>query len=548
MASRLDLIQHIFVVIMENRSFDHILGYRSLPPYEKGVEGLRNDPAWLAAYANSFNGNPVQSFHYTGLALSGDPPHERDNVRTQIGADYPWPKGLAPMNGYVLNYSTATGVSAGAVAEVMGYYTPAEVPMAHFLAENYAICDHWYSSLPASTQPNRLMAMAGFSDIDNTFSNTVPDQELVYDWCDRQVPPVRWRVYHEGWPFFMVMPRWRLNIVADAVAQERFRSLDRLEEDLKSGEPFPQLVFVEPKYTDDHFSLASPSDDHPPTSIANGQDFIRRVYGWIRASKLWEQSLLVIFYDENGGFFDHVSPLGIAAQISGARGFDTTGIRVPAFLVSPLVRAGQVFHGPLDHTSLLRLIGEKFAVDGVYSPQVAQRASGPIPLQSLSEALAAVGTNPAARTDCPPSPELPTAPAAAIAPADLPLNANARAFEHALLAVRREQPELGAIKFPHLRDFFQQRQGLWRTAQKEALANGCSFDPDCQHLVRDLAEQVDLQLLKEPGRARLASARIVDAVKAMIAEARADGEPRTIRAQHFHRASQRLGAWPFNRG
>ena len=114
------------------------------------------------------------------------------------------------------------------------------------------------------------MAMAGFSQIDNTFSDTIPDQELVYDWCDRQAPPVRWRVYHEGWPFFMVMPRWRLTIVGDAVAQDKFRSLDKLEEDLNSGDPLPQLLFIEPEYTDDHFSPAVPSDDHAPSSIAGG--------------------------------------------------------------------------------------------------------------------------------------------------------------------------------------------------------------------------------------------------------------------------------------
>lgn len=548
MALGLDLIRNIFVVMMENRSFDHILGYRSLPPYQKDLDGLRDDASWLAAYANPFNGQSVRSFHFTGLTLSGDPPHERANMQIQIGADFPWPGGRAPMNGFVLNYGTAPSVPSGAAAEVMGYYTPAEVPMAHFLAENFAICDHWYSSLPASTQPNRLMAMGGYSDIDNTFSDTIPDQDLVYDWCERQQPPVRWRVYHQGWPFFMVMPRWRLRIIADAVAQESFRDLGRLEEDLRSDQAFPPLVFIEPKYTDDHFSLAPPSDDHPPTSIAAGQDFLRQVYGLIRNSKLWEHALLIVFYDENGGFFDHCSPLAVAAQIAGAPGFSTTGMRVPAFLASPFIRAGAVFQGPLDHTSLLRFVGEKFAADKTYSPQVSERArAGGVHLQSLSEALDAVGTNPAARTDCPQAPAWAPVPTPQTPAADRPLNANARAFEHALLQIRREQPQQGAIKFPYLARFFSD-PGTWRLVQHEARAHGFSFDPDCQHLVRNLTEQVDLQLLKEPERAPLARSRLVEFVKAMIDQARATGSSVTIGASHFQSASSQLWPWPFNRG
>ncbi len=545
MPFNLDLIETVAVVIMENRSFDHILGYRSLPAYGKDVDGQRLDANWLDRYTNSFNGNPAQPFYRSDLELSGDPPHERGEMRVQIGADFPWPGGSAPMNGFALNYATGPGVPASAYSEVMGYYTPAEVPISHFLAENFAICDRWFSSLPASTQPNRLMAMAGYSEIDNTFSDTVPDQELVYDWCDRQVPPVRWRVYHEGWPFFMVMPRWRLTIVADAVAQDKFRSLDKLEEDLNSADPFPQLVFLEPKYTDDHFSAPVPSDDHPPSSVAGGQAFLQRVYAAFRNSPRWDHTLIIIFYDENGGLFDHVSPLAVPTQIAGAASFATTGIRVPAYLVSPLVNAGRVFHGALDHTSLLRFIGQKFGFDGLYSDVVTQRASGSIALQSIADALNVVGTNPVVRTDCPPSPNYEFPRISNVPPAERPITANSQAFDHALLEVRREQAKDGACKFPELAEFFTSPSQAWQLLQTEARAHGYSFHPDCQHLARQLAERADVQILKEGGgRKRLARARLADFTRTMVSDARLVGEKRTIRESHFRSALARHSTWP----
>ncbi len=541
MAFNLDLIETIAVVIMENRSFDHVLGYRSLPEYGKPVDGQSTDQHWLARYTNSFNDNTAQPYYMTALELSGDPPHEHDEVRVQIGADYPWPGGSAPMNGFCLNYATGPGVPASAFAEVMGYYTPTEVPTSHFLAENFAICDRWFSSLPASTQPNRLMAMAGYSDIDNTFSDTVPNHDLVYDWCDRQVPQIRWRVYHEGWPFFMVMPRWRLQIVEDAVQEDKFRGVDKLEADLKSGEPFPQLVFLEPKYTDDHFSSPAPSDDHPPSSISGGQQFLQRVYNAFRNSKYWDHLLIIIFYDENGGLFDHVSPLAIPATIAGAAEFATTGIRVPAHLVSPLIRAGQVFHGPLDHTSFLRFIGEKFGVRGVYSDAVTARATGGVPLQSISDALNAVGTNPVIRTDCPAAFTHDFGNIRVVPASERPQTPRSQAFEHALLQIRREQPEGGAMKFPELAGFFRTPSRGWRLVQDEMKAHGFTLHPDCQHLVRELAERADARVLREGGRVRLANSSLIDLTRAMVSQARLAGQTRLIREVDYQSARLSLG-------
>jgi phospholipase C len=277
----IDQIETIVVVLMENRSFDHMLGYLSHPSHgnRTKINGQRADAEWIQRFENECAGKKQGPFRAPRFDLSDDPKHERENFQIQFGTEFR-PGIQYPMNGFMKNYALDKDLPAEAYGEVMGFFTPEEIPITAFLADNYAVCDNWFAPIPTSTQPNRLMAMGGFTKTDNTFSTTVPDQDLVYDWCGRQnKQQVKWRVYHEGWPFFMVMNRWRLEILADAVAgRGQFRPLSSLADDFKHDKDFPQIVFVEPKYTDDHFSPPIPSDDHGPSSISGGQDFLRRVY------------------------------------------------------------------------------------------------------------------------------------------------------------------------------------------------------------------------------------------------------------------------------
>jgi hypothetical protein len=196
----------------------------------------------LARFTNEYGRKRQAPFGATRLDMSDDPKHERENFGIQFGADFK-PGTAYPMNGFMQNYSRDPGLSADDYGQVMGFFTAAEIPVTAFLADNYAICDNWFAPIPTSTQPNRLMAMGGFAKIDNTFSNTVPDQDLVYDWCGRQNKRhVRWRAYHEGWPFFMVMNRWRLEILADAVAgRGQFSPLGSLRDDFKHDKDFRKL-------------------------------------------------------------------------------------------------------------------------------------------------------------------------------------------------------------------------------------------------------------------------------------------------------------------
>ena len=198
-----------------------------------------------------------------------------------------------------------------------------------------------------------------------------PEQQLAYDWLTNK--GVGWRVYHQGFfPFFSLMPRWDPQIVLS----DRFRRFERLSIDyeLEPNSTFPKVIFIEPKYTDSPH-VGEGSDDHPPSSVLGGQHFLLDIYKALSSNPIrWRKTVMILTYDEHGGFFDHAQPLLIptSAPNHSYPDFISTGVRVPAIVVSPLVSAGSVYPKPLDHTSILRFLGDKFG-NGSYSPEVDKR-------------------------------------------------------------------------------------------------------------------------------------------------------------------------------
>jgi len=284
------------------------------------------------------------------------------------------------MNGFVSGIPASVSNDPQVRNLVMGYFGAAQVPISHFLAQNFTICDHWFSSLPAGTQPNRLMSMSGFTLIDVNH-DMLPPQDLVYDWLDRK--GISWRVYHQGIPFFTMMLKW----VPEILLSDRFRSFADLENDLMNTPPdeLPQVIFVEPTYQDaPHIGFAT--DEHAPAGISNGQEFLMQTYNAVTNSPaFWNRTVMIVDYDEHGGFFDHVSPPLLPthppAGATYTQPFASLGVRTPGFVISPFVKAGFVNRAILDHTSVLKLIGERFG-GGSYSEVVDAR-----PVASLSAVL-----------------------------------------------------------------------------------------------------------------------------------------------------------------
>jgi phospholipase C len=395
MPDDLDKIEHIVIVMMENRSFDHLLGYLSLDPCNrKDVDGQRIDPAWLQQFTNYDNGLAIPPFHSTDphtMPNDFDPPHERSNIAAQID---PRQDDSFPLNGFVSAIPPKISTDPSVRKRVMSYFGAAEAPINQFFAENFTICDRWFCSLPAGTQPNRLMAMSGKSLIDVN-QTLLPDQDLVYDWLNQH--DISWRVYHQEIPFFTLMAKWLPSILFS----DKFRCFEDMESDLRNTPPdqLPQVIFVEPTYEDSPHTGTS-TDDHAPAGISDGQEFLMQVYKAVTASPaFWKNVLMIVDYDEHGGFFDHVPPSIIPTEPpDGANWsvpFKSLGVRTPAFIISPFVEARAVCHNLLDHTSVLKLLGEKFG-NGSYSPEVDSR-----PVGSVSHVLDF--TNPIQQAPAPPA-------------------------------------------------------------------------------------------------------------------------------------------------
>jgi phospholipase C len=447
MPAGLDLIDTIVVVILENRSFDHMLGYLNLPdPGRIPLEGLRPDPDWLLQHANS----GVEPYKFSAQQID-DPPHEEATIALQIGTPSTL-GGPCPMNGFVESYLMRKPPPSDKRL-VMGHYNAQDLPVFDFFARNYTVCDHWFASLPTGTQANRLMAMSGATSLIDNAPLFLPDQPLVYDWLTEH--GVAWCAYVSGdfLPFFALMKRWQdeiaTSLALDALvphAHPRFRRYRNFARDWTTEQSMPPVIFIEPEYTDGPH--VAPNDDHPPTGMAQGQAFLAAVYSAVTANPArWARTLMLVTYDEHGGFYDHVPPLNIPTPLVGHGPnpvFATTGVRVPAFVISPLIDPATVYPQPLDHTSVLQLLADKFA-DGVYSPEVYNRQPS---LSPLSDAI----TRAAPRIEVP---EPPAVEAVAVAPTLVPeraagANANAVAFRLAAAKMMADHPGI-ASGWPALR-------------------------------------------------------------------------------------------------
>lgn len=428
-------VDTIVVVMMENRSFDNVLGYLRHPAYGNrtdvdGIEDLAN-----AAYINiNLDGEAKTPFWMPDGPLLSDLPHDSGGAAVQMKYAALTKRYL--MTGFVEAFENRTH-SKMAAPPVMGLLRPQDLPTTSVLADQYCVCDRYFASLPTSTQPNRLMAMCGTSPL-HDLGTVLPDQPTVYDWLlDRGV---RWRVYAAGLPFFVLMPR-----LVELVLTDHVRRLGELAHDLATEGPDqrPQVIFIEPDYHDSPVHLQPPCDGHPPLAMASGEAFVAQVYRVLAGSPVWGRGVFVLSYDEHGGFFDHVPPLPVAYRHPSGVAFDTTGLRTPAIVAGPYAPRG-VSHVPLDHTSILQLLADRFGTAGEsYSPEVQDRQRQGI--RSASEVLDAAANNTRISRFAPPA-------NLAAPPASDPSGLQA-AFDAALRELVSRHPTEALSKYPELRGY-----------------------------------------------------------------------------------------------
>ena len=331
--ARIDPIDHIVVLMMENRSFDHMLGYLSLEGGRREIDGLRSE------HVNVHDGvaYPVHHLQRTAFGAGQDPGHTGASVARQLQGNN---------GGFVSDYAQ-THPGDPDPGLVMGYYNGADLPMYDFLARQFCVCDRCYSSVPGATWPNRLYAASGRAagSKDNKSSLLYANKSFVRH-LDRA---------GVSWKFYSFWKPWTL-----AFTDDRYRSSEYYEPfgastrrygfvgDALAG-TLPAVSWIDP-----HFFV---NDDHPPADIRAGQALVAQVYQALSQSPAWGRTLLVISYDEHGGFFDHVPP---PAAEDDDPAFRRYGLRVPMLLVSPLISAGSVCHEQFDHTSIIKTILQRF--------------------------------------------------------------------------------------------------------------------------------------------------------------------------------------------
>ena len=370
-------IDHIVVLTMENRSFDHMIGYLSLPVAQGGM-GRTDIDGLKGGESNAFRGTTYPSVAVTDTFFSPFPPHGFEPVHRAING------GL--MDGFASEYAAQNG--AATAGQIMGHQTASTVPVYDALARDFATGHRWFASHPGPTFCNRFYELTGRLNLDPSgfweFDNSSPLRPVftktIFDYLSDSAhsatgQPVTWTYFEQGYCFLRFFEQHTFdgdNIVSLDDPDRGFFAM------AQAG-TLPSVSFIDP-----HFVELPPdsNDDDSPSDIKDGQAFVQRIVEAVVASPAWDKTLLVVVYDEHGGFYDHVPP-SPAARVSPELPIDTHGVRVPALVVSPWVGAGTVFgsdtravqagaaeaapasvvqRGDLhfDHTSILKTIARRF--------------------------------------------------------------------------------------------------------------------------------------------------------------------------------------------
>jgi phospholipase C len=358
--ARLDQHTSIVVVMMENRSYDHMLGdlMNARPRPQDGYDGA---PAGIqnAGVAGFLRGVPTVRTRDIRIdtAIPVSPRHNFNPTLFQIGDGTDAGRGTGDMQGFARDLYNRSDSPQLALT----VYGEEELPVHYKLADEFCVCDRWFAAHPGPTWPNRFATIMGrIPELDN-FANEDPQigylkHRTIFDALSSA--GIDWRVFESDLSLVRMFDRYRLD---DRHVVPIDDDNDGLEKTLRKPGPLPRVMFIEPNFADiPPFKTAD--DDHPPADLKNGQAFISRVCDLLWDTGRFGDVLLVITYDEHGGFYDHVPPPGtpkgepitFAPLIEG--GPTHLGVRVPGFVISPLVSSHKIDRTIFDHTSILKTI------------------------------------------------------------------------------------------------------------------------------------------------------------------------------------------------
>jgi phospholipase C len=402
-AGNLAAINHVVVLMLENRSFDHMLGYLytaqgnvspSGQPFE-GLTGSEQNPDGKGGAVSVYQITPSTPNAYFMPGADPGEGYKATNSQLYGSTAAPATGTPAPMTGFVTDYAYTLGwqtkdpgwsVLPGTTdSMIMGCFTPAALPVLSALATGYAVCDHWFASVPTETMPNRAFTCAGTSMgqvDDNTKKFSAPS---IFGALGKAGQT--WAIYG-----YNQRPLSADTFTDVATASGGAIGLFADFQAAAAAGTLPDFTFLEPSWP------STGNSQHPNYNVALGEQLIHDVYEALRSGPGWAQTLFVLTYDEHGGCFDHVpppwgaTPPDSAVEAAYDFTFNRFGVRVPTVLISPLIAPGTVYRvpagsTPLDHTSILATVEQRWGLP----PLTARDAAAP--------AFASVLTLTAPRTD-----------------------------------------------------------------------------------------------------------------------------------------------------
>jgi phospholipase C len=371
----LSSINNIVVLMLENRSFDHMLGFLyassgNVSPAGQAFEGLtgaESNPDDNGVAVPVFQIQPTDANAY--FMPGADPGEGYSATNSQLFGTTKAPVPPVAINqGFVTDFSYTLGwegpenwsILPGTTADsIMGIFTPAMLPVLSGLAQGFAVCDFWFGSVPTETLPNRAFVHAATSQGSMNDSTKTFTSPTIFSLLSQN--NISWTVYGYDDP-----PLTRQDFTDITNAPESNFGLFTDFQAAAAAGTLASYVFLEPSWG------ATGNSQHPNYNVALGEQMIHDVYYALRNGPNWNQTLLILTYDEHGGCFDHVPPPQGATPPDNSVGedsFDFTrfGPRVPTVLVSPLIEAGTVFRvaagaTPLDHTSILKTIETRWGL------------------------------------------------------------------------------------------------------------------------------------------------------------------------------------------
>jgi len=356
-------IKHVVVLMLENRSFDHMLGFlkKNGHPEVDGLTGDERNPYKVSEP----NGKSVEVNQHGYNVSPDDPGHSWTATFEQIYGRLPThgtEKPVPHMNGFV---QEAIG-KKHTPYNPMSMFNQTTAPVMHSLALEFGLFDKWFCSVPGPTGPNREFAMSGTAHgWLNDFNGTLYPQETYFNFLSRH--GVTWRGYYQHDPWALI----HFKDMHEPANKRHVFKVDEFHKDAKAG-TLPQFSWVQPKITSVN---GPPTWQHPDAPVSEGERYLKTIYEALRASPQWNETAFIVTYDEHGGFYDHVAPpqenIPSPDNIHSHNGFrfDRLGIRVPTLLISPLVKKNSVFHHPtsggphFDSTAVIATCNKLFGIN-----------------------------------------------------------------------------------------------------------------------------------------------------------------------------------------